>query len=743
MGRTSKHRPNSLSEPLVVPQVQNLDRVSHKLILIWAWLAAYLAVYYLWPLGSATASIKGVLRRGHLWIALVLGDETIARWTEDFSSASLVERMFILSVVAAIFLIAVAAGWICLRLGRIDRLTTKLECFVFSAGVGLNLVSLATLALGLGGILRFDLFVAAGIAILLAAAAIGWSARKNAALSQFAVGTPLDTRDHNVAGELHMSTRWLWLAVPFVVATVASALLPPVDFDVREYHLQAPKEFFQAGRITFLPHNVYANMPLGTEMLSLVGMIVTRDWWTGALVGKTLIALFAPLGALLLFAAGCRLATASAGVLAALVYISLPWIALVSTQGLIEGAFAFYLLAALYSALLPRDRVAIASDRLKFTALAGFLAGGAVSTKYPAVLYCVLPLAALLVGQSFWRPKFADAGSQSKGEALKPLAVFLLTCALGCGLWFAKNAVLTGNPTYPLLAGVFDGETRTSEKQAQWSKAHSPPNYDLSDLAWRTVDVLIGSDWLGPLVVPLAALAFVSRRRAAALFVGGYFAYVFMAWWLLTHRIDRFWVPALPLLAFLAGMGGAWSNSKPWRATLAIFLASGLLFNFAVITGPALIDNRYLADLALLRADPSRIEAWHRYLNESAREVRRVLLVGDAQPFDLEVPVLYNTVFDDCIFETLARGRTPEEMRAALNERGVSHIYVSWNEINRYRSPGNYTITDFLQREVFADLVAAGLLEELPPIPDETGQMFRVRPVPAVKAPAPRSNSLP
>ena len=42
-------------------------------------------------------------------------------------------------------------------------------------------------------------------------------------------------------------------------------MLPPVDFDVREYHLQAPKEFFQPGRISFLPHNVYANMPLGAE----------------------------------------------------------------------------------------------------------------------------------------------------------------------------------------------------------------------------------------------------------------------------------------------------------------------------------------------------------------------------------------------------------------------------------------------------------------------------------------------
>ena len=59
-------------------------------------------------------------------------------------------------------------------------------------------------------------------------------------------------------------------------------MLPPLDFDVCEYHLQAPKEFFQQGRITFLPHNVYANMALGTEMLSLLAMVVAGDWWWGA-----------------------------------------------------------------------------------------------------------------------------------------------------------------------------------------------------------------------------------------------------------------------------------------------------------------------------------------------------------------------------------------------------------------------------------------------------------------------------
>ena len=42
--------------------------------------------------------------------------------------------------------------------------------------------------------------------------------------------------------------------------------------------------------------------------------------------------------------------------------------------------------------------------------------------------------------------------------------------------------------------------------------------------------------------------------------LGGYAAYLFLTWWLLTHRIDRFWLPLLPCLAILAGLGADWSE---------------------------------------------------------------------------------------------------------------------------------------------------------------------------------------
>ena len=304
------------------------------------------------------------------------------------------------------------------------------------------------------------------------------------------------------------SKQWLWLGLPFVLAILLAAMLPPVDFDVCEYHLQAPKEFFQQGRITFVPHNVYANMALGTEMLSLLAMTIARDWWWGALAGKTVIAVFTPLCALAIFAAGRRFYSTSAGVVGALVYISIPWMVGTSSAGLVEGVLACYLFLAVYAVLLSggpiviEQRPAHCMHPVAYLALAGYMAGAAVATKYPGVLFVLLPLAVWTFCGRLWAntrvqgSEFRVQAARGRGEnwktsassarnlrprtmnrfasAIVALTVFMSAAAVNCGPWFAKNWVLADNPTYPLLYGIFDGKTWNTDKDRQWNLAHLP-----------------------------------------------------------------------------------------------------------------------------------------------------------------------------------------------------------------------------------------------------------------------------
>ncbi len=701
-------------------------------------LAIYAAVYYATPLSVMPSGPEGVPRRTLLLTYLLRPDDLVREWLGSPPALAVLDRLPVLLLAAGIVGMAAALGRLAIRLVGADRGLDGLERFVFSAGVGLNLVSTYILAVGLAGWMNaMTLFYVPAAAAVGAAAwmyrGLRWrkaesadsgrsiprkGRRNRSGRSESAAVAPADAGRAELLG-----TRWLWLMAPFAAVIVLGGMLPPIEFDVREYHLQVPKEFFRQGRITFLPHNVYGNMAMGTEILSLPAMAAAGDWWLGALAGKTLIALFAPLTALALFAAGRRFFSTTAGVVAAVLYVSMPWVVQVSMLGLVDAAVGCYLVLALYALLLHargQDQERQAAGRAWSEAesrllLAGYLAGAAVATKYPAALFVAVPLTAAVAWMQvrrWWR------------TAWKPLAVFVLAAVAGCGLWFGKNWALTGNPAYPLLYEVFGGETRTAEKDEQWTRAHRPHVFTTDALLHDLGRVLLTSPWLSPLLVPMAGLAFLNRRyRRMAAVLAAYFAFVILAWWVLTHRIDRFWIPAIPLLTLMGGIAATASAGRGWKVLLVIVLVFTACANFVVAASPLIADNRFFAPLARLRDDPLRMNPWHRWFNAEAPD-GCILMIGEAQVFDLVPRVIYSTCFDSSVFEEIVKGHSAEEIRRALRSRGITHVYVHWGEIARYRA--TYGYTDFVQPEVFERLIREGILEPLPPIEDHPSRAYRV-----------------
>ena len=67
------------------------------------------------------------------------------------------------------------------------------------------------------------------------------------------------------------------------------------NYDVLGYHLQVPREYFEAGQISELPHNCYSYYPLGVEMLFLLAMCLRSGAYEGMYLAKMLHAVFAGL----------------------------------------------------------------------------------------------------------------------------------------------------------------------------------------------------------------------------------------------------------------------------------------------------------------------------------------------------------------------------------------------------------------------------------------------------------------
>jgi hypothetical protein len=205
---------------------------------------------------------------------------------------------------------------------------------------------------------------------------------------------------------------------------------------------------------------------------------------------------------------------------------------------------------------------------------------------------------------------------------------------------------------------------------------------------------------------------FVRRYRWPAVLLAGYFGYTIATWWLFTHRIDRFWIPVLPVVALLAGIGAVWSTSLPWRRAILATLVVGLSTSFIYVTSHEVTYNPYFVSLSQTRHDPGRVKAWHQILNSNVPQGCKVLSVGDAQVFDFEVPVIYNTVFDVSEVELICKDRPPNQIASELRRRNISHVFVDWGEIRRYRQPGNYGgIPEFVTKEFFQSLVHKQVLD--------------------------------
>jgi len=352
-----------------------------------------------------------------------------------------------------------------------------------------------------------------------------------------------------------------------------------------------------------------------------------------------------------------------------------------------------------------------------------------MACKYPGLISVVLPMGLSLLWLWHIPPQTIDQTtaqpSQTGFRVFGPLLlIFSLGVVLAIGPWLLKNLAQTGNPVYPLGYTIFGGADWSPELNQKWRTGHSskPSDYTLAWFATNLMDVTLKSDWQSPLLFSLAPLVLLlTRARRVAIFLWGMILWQFLTWWWLTHRIDRFWVPLIPIVALLAGAGFAWSKHLLWRSSVILLLIGISLYHFVFISSRLCGYNAYLLDLertrhSTLQITSPEIEYLHQYLPPHSK----VLFVGEAELFDANFPYEYNTVFDFSLFEQWTSQPDPKKNAANLEFRPITHICVNWQEVLRYRN--TYTYTNFVTRERFLTLQKLGILGT--PLPGTGRQLF-------------------
>jgi hypothetical protein len=339
-----------------------------------------------------------------------------------------------------------------------------------------------------------------------------------------------------------LSTRWhwLWLAVmPVFSMTLMAALVPPGilwrgepnGYDVVEYHLQVPREWYEMGKIVPLKHNVFSYMPMNVEMHYLAAMELRGGPWAGMYLAQLLHMAFIVLTVLAIYgfsvpptpssvvggekdahsadnrcgakelpvehspvstpSADEGVGGTNAAILAAVAAGLVPWLALLAPIAYNEGGLLLFGTLSIGWAMraigartqrhedAQRDDAASSPSSLRTFALpsllAGLFAGFACGTKLTAVpmILVGVPVAWIVVRimSRFRSSRIPNPGTRIP---IPPLLLFTLTALLTFCPWLIRNQLWAGNPVFPELMPLLGQAHFTDVQVARYQKAHSP-----------------------------------------------------------------------------------------------------------------------------------------------------------------------------------------------------------------------------------------------------------------------------
>ncbi len=533
--------------------------------------------------------------------------------------------MLLTDGVTALVWIAGAAclGAVILRLGGF---TANPSLTIATAGgLGLGIFSLAALGLGL----------------------LGWLNRAGA-LAMPCTGIvlfllPMTRLTRQSLGKQAMrdwfsksaTSGWIWLIpiVSLATATVAASVMPgelwrpwdPDQYDVLSYHLEVPREWYDAGQIAPLDHNVFSYFPFNAEMQFLLAMHAFGGPWRAMYICQFICVGYS---ALMVLAVAGATEDRRAGAIAAAVVSCVPWVIMLGSVPYVESALMLYTALAVVWAMRPGA---------KTMALGGVMAGLAAGVKITAVpmLLLAVPIAAAIAFVGMSRKILIGCG------------VFLLAGILVLSPWLIRNVAWAGNPVFPVAMKTL-GQGHFSDGQAErFRRAHSPTAAEQPIAArFRILWTDVLSQWqydyvLLPAAVVAAGLGWQKRRTWVLLITG---AIIFITWIGFTHLIARFLVMLIPIAGILIGQI-RWKNMWPigivLGASAAAFGWTGIFDNLARTTRDP-VRSILIGITNLDFAIPLELKG----MKNSDKQVG---LVGDAEAFLYQIPISrlhYRTVFD-------------------------------------------------------------------------------------------------
>jgi len=474
------------------------------------------------------------------------------------------------------------------------------------------------------------------------------------------------------------------------------AAAPEIFYDALYYHLGLPAQYLIGGKIEWLPSVVHSAFPAYVDML--FGLCLA--------LGGVAVAKFFNF---LLFILGCC-ATAvlihevlndMRGAIAGAVTVgTIPGVLVMSTMCGIDTALIGF--AAMSGVALSRMTSVDRGEWNQLALLAAVGLGVVVGSKYTGLW--------LLGALALWFPLQLETR-----RAITLAIVFVAGAALFASPWYLRNLLVTGDPVYPVLSGVWGDE------DARWAVERIKRDVPATGLSWVSLEGLATGLVMNPgkfgagaepgLLLPIGfAALMLGAIRSASLRPWAIVVAAYSVVWLSQSSVIRYLYPIFPFCA----LGVGWAVSKlpdQLRRSAPVMVVVAGLAIVPMTQSARTLDGLYNAgdvvDLfsgALSHDDYlERRLAYYpaaMWLNNQTPPDGRIYYLGETRLLYLNRPVSFSSAYDHSEMARLLAPHAPPFFDQ-LKSRGVTHIVIHGREIERLRRSYDYLpISDDAERRL-------------------------------------------
>ena len=597
-----------------------------------------------------------------------------------------------------------------LGVGRIARpwIYDHASRWVIELGIGLTLTLSLSHALGLMGWLHpINAWIITGGGCLLALTDL-----RN-------VPDKLDLLNHRV-GQLAFSIPGACFVLGCVLVLAMSSNPPGASwdsefgsYDALSYHLELPREWHELGSIWPSEHNVYSFLPgyfeaayLHFAQLSNAPK-ATASGISGFMDSNARVLMSTQIfSAILLIVSALAIGrvtrqackqlfpdadSSSPALCAQALMMCTPWMIVVGSLAYNEIGVVFLGICAFSIAI---DQARSPSCRAMIAAV---LVGGACSIK-PTALFLLAPSVGVVL-----------LASIPIKHWLKPILLGSLGGLVTLLPWLIRNHLASGSIVFPQGTSLFGLGHWSADQHALYQSAHQFSGSLLDRFMMLIVPDQTGSthvsrfrgwtnlQWsLTPWFGLLGCITLVLNRRAhkAGVVIAIGLSLPIVAWMMLTHLQSRFLIPLIPLLIAPCVLALPLIRADRIRNQLIAGITLSTLAWATLLTLNQSLGNPFMlvdlgADVFTGELEVGN-EPWTATLNNITEPSETIYLLGDATPFYLRSPNLYNTVYDRWLIEESIENSPgdPTSWTDDLVTQGVDIIVISFSEISRFSQSG-------------------------------------------------------